>query len=83
MRKYRVNFYSYFNGENTEKTFEANTTIFINYSALLIYTPIINNVFQMKPQSIFKIKGNKNEIDETRYNIFANKGIFILTKTYN
>jgi len=36
----------------------------------------------MKPQSRFKIKGNINEIDVTRYNLFANKGLYVITKNY-
>jgi hypothetical protein len=82
MRKYRVNFYSYSNNSFEEKTFFSNTIKFINLVPFVIYSPIINNIYNMNPLSTLTIKGGKNEIDTTTYNIFSGKIIFILTKDY-
>jgi hypothetical protein len=82
MRKYRVNIYYYFNGTSIEKEFNSNGIIFKNNIPIIGLTPIINNIFEMKTEQTFKIKANKNEMDITRYELFANKGIFVITKDY-
>jgi hypothetical protein len=86
MRKYKVNFYAYYNDgiNNTieQKIFFSNTIKFININPFFIGQPIINNLYKMKPDSILTIKGNKNEIDTTTYNINSGKAIFILSKDY-
>jgi hypothetical protein len=86
MRKYRVNFYAYYNNGYTntieQKTFFSNTVKFININPLPIGEPILNNILTITPNSTLTIKGNKNEIDTTTYNINSGKAIFILSKDY-
>jgi hypothetical protein len=86
MRKYKVNFYAYYySGANTieQRTFFSNTIKFINISPVPINPPIINNILSINPNSTLTIKGNKNEIDTTEYNINPGKVIYILSKDYN
>jgi hypothetical protein len=86
MRKYRVNFYAYYySGANTieQRTFFSNTIKFINISTVPINEPIINNILKINPNSTLTIKGNKNEIDTTEYNIISGKLILIISKDYN
>ena len=82
MRKYRVNFYSYVGNIIDEKIFFSNTIKFININPLPINQPIINNLLTINPASTFTIKGGKNEIDTTMYNLQSGKSLFILTKNY-
>ena len=82
MRKYRVNFYAYTNETIEEKIFFSNTIKFINIGTLPIYEPIINNLLIIKPDSTFTIKGGKNEIDTTNYNMQSGKTLFVVTKNY-
>lgn len=82
MRKYRVNFYSYIGNVINEKIFFSNTIKFINVNNLPINQPIINNLLTINPSSTFTIKGGKNEIDTTMYNLQSGKLLFILTKDY-
>jgi len=86
MRKYKVNFYAYYNDSynNTieQRIFFSNTIKFINIDTLPINQPIINNILKINPNSTLTIKGNKNEIDTTTYNINSGKAIFILSKDY-
>jgi hypothetical protein len=87
MRKYKVNFYAYYNDgyNNTieQKIFFSNTIKFININPLPIGIPILNNILSINPNSTLTIKGNKNEIDTTTYNIESGRVIFILSKDYN
>jgi hypothetical protein len=86
MRKYKVNFYAYYNDgyNNTieQKIFFSNTIKFININSLPINPPILNNILSINPNSTLTIKGGKNEIDTTTYNINSGKAIFILSKDY-
>jgi len=81
MRKYKVNFYNYRELTIQEKIFKANTTFIINNGNFASRT-ILNNIYIMLPFSTLKIKGGKNEIDETLYNIDTFRGVYVIAKIY-
>jgi hypothetical protein len=82
MRSYKVNFYSYKEISINEKIFYANTTFIINLGNSFSPT-ILNNIYTMLDFQRLKIKGNKNEIDETLYNINTLRGVYVIAKQYN
>jgi hypothetical protein len=87
MRSYRTVF-SVYQNQDIDREFFSNTTIFFNGVdvGLPSYT-IINNLFYLETKLI--IKGNKNEIDVTNYNLntldfnFMGKRCIVLNKIYN
>jgi hypothetical protein len=88
MRTYKTSF-SVYQNIDINKIFFSNTTIFLNaYPIGIEGEPLINNIFSL--QTILKIKGGKNEIDITDYNINTNldklgrgRRCIILNKIYD
>jgi hypothetical protein len=67
MRKYKTIFSAYQN-QDVDREFFSNTTIFLFGADIgLPSFPIINYIYYLETK--LKIKGGKNEIDITRYNI--------------
>jgi hypothetical protein len=83
MRKYRVTFYSYYDDSfpTFSRIFFGNTTFIINRGNIFS-TTILNNIYNMLPLSTLKIKGNKNEIDNTQYDIYTDRGVYVIAKEY-
>lgn len=83
MREYKVTFYSFYEDSRPvfEKIFNGNTTFIINRGNSFFPT-ILNNIYTMLDFQRLKIKGNKNEIDETLYNIYTERGVFVVAKQY-
>ena len=83
MRKYRVTFYKFYDDSRPtfNKIFFGNTTFIINRGNN-IFPTLLNNLYTMLPFSTLKIKGNKNEIDTTEYNIYTERGVDVIAKEY-
>ena len=77
-----------FQNQDIDKQFFCNTTIFLNaYPIGTEGVPTINNIFFLETK--LKIKGGKNEIDITNYNIntiydldFMGRRCIVLNKIY-
>jgi len=90
MRKYKT-ILSVYQNQDIEREFFSNTTIFINaVDPQPNSESIINNIYYLIDK--LKIKGGKNEIDITRYNIntlqapfpfFNSKRCIVLNKIYD
>lgn len=67
MRTYQTLF-SVYQNQDIDREFYSNTTIFLNaYPVGIEGIPYINNIFNL--ETTLKIKGGKNEVDFTNYNI--------------
>jgi hypothetical protein len=87
MRSYKTIFSAYQN-QDIDREFFSNTTVFFNgVDVGLPSFTIINNIFTLENRLV--IKGGKNEIDVTRYDIntldanFMGKRCIVLNKIYN
>jgi hypothetical protein len=86
MRTYKTSF-SVYQNIDINRTFFSNTTIFLNaYPVGIEGVPLINNIFIL--ETILKIKGGKNEIDVTDYNIntihdMLGRRCIVLNKIYD